>query len=434
MDALRTERRDAAASRVRLELALDALAVAEGIEVDENQVQREARSVAEGRRMDASQRRRLEDIARRDLRRRAAGERLLEIVDPGGVRVRLDLTSEARRRVGTLSRDDPAGDQRSRPREDLRKGRGGTRHRPRGRRRRDLRIPRTERGRQVDDDQHPLHAHPADVGSGRGGGVRRSRGSERGPRADRAGLPGPVARRTARRGARTSSSTPTCTGCPRRRASSASTMRWRSSILRIEPARRCSRTRAACAAGSRSRAASCITRRCCSSTSRLSGSIRRRATTSGNTSTRCDTREHITIFMTTHYMDEAEFCDRIAIIDQGKIVALGTPAELKTKVGGDVVTITTPDMAVAADQLRSVMHLEIDAGRRHVARRGRQLRVVRAAPVLGADGADLRGEREAAEPRRRVPQAHRSRDTRAGEHVARYRCDAWAGCGEERRR
>jgi ABC-2 type transport system ATP-binding protein len=69
-------------------------------------------------------------------------------------------------------------------------------------------------------------------------------------------------------------------------------------------------------------------------------------------------REHITIFMTTHYMDEAEFCDRIAIIDQGKIVALGTPAELKTKVGGDVVTITTPDMTVAADQLRSVMHLE----------------------------------------------------------------------------
>ena len=64
------------------------------------------------------------------------------------------------------------------------------------------------------------------------------------------------------------------------------------------------------------------------------------------------TREHITIFMTTHYMDEAEFCDRIAIIDQGKIVALGTPSELKAKVGGDVVTITTPDTAVAAEQIR----------------------------------------------------------------------------------
>jgi ABC-2 type transport system ATP-binding protein len=69
-------------------------------------------------------------------------------------------------------------------------------------------------------------------------------------------------------------------------------------------------------------------------------------------------REHITIFMTTHYMDEAEFCDRIAIIDQGKIVALGTPAELKTRVGGDVVTITTPDTALAAEQVRSIMHLE----------------------------------------------------------------------------
>jgi ABC-2 type transport system ATP-binding protein len=69
-------------------------------------------------------------------------------------------------------------------------------------------------------------------------------------------------------------------------------------------------------------------------------------------------REHITIFMTTHYMDEAEFCDRIAIIDQGKIVALGTPAELKTRVGGDVVTITTPDTALAAEQLRGIMHLD----------------------------------------------------------------------------
>jgi ABC-2 type transport system ATP-binding protein len=42
--------------------------------------------------------------------------------------------------------------------------------------------------------------------------------------------------------------------------------------------------------------------------------------------------EDITIFMTTHYMDEAEYCNRIAIIDQGRIVALDSPEALKAKV------------------------------------------------------------------------------------------------------
>ena len=64
-------------------------------------------------------------------------------------------------------------------------------------------------------------------------------------------------------------------------------------------------------------------------------------------------REGITIFMTTHYMDEAEVCDRIAIIDTGRIVASGTPDELKAKVGGDVVTIATSDNAASAAELRS---------------------------------------------------------------------------------
>jgi ABC-2 type transport system ATP-binding protein len=69
-------------------------------------------------------------------------------------------------------------------------------------------------------------------------------------------------------------------------------------------------------------------------------------------------REHITIFMTTHYMDEAEYCDRIAIIDAGQIVALGTPQELKAMVGGDVVTIAAADTAAAAEQLRAAFNLE----------------------------------------------------------------------------
>ena len=63
----------------------------------------------------------------------------------------------------------------------------------------------------------------------------------------------------------------------------------------------------------------------------------------------------ITIFMTTHYMDEAEYCDRIAIIDRGKIVALGTPDELKAMVGGDVVTITSSQPDAAAREIQEVL-------------------------------------------------------------------------------
>jgi ABC-2 type transport system ATP-binding protein len=62
--------------------------------------------------------------------------------------------------------------------------------------------------------------------------------------------------------------------------------------------------------------------------------------------------------MTTHYMDEAEYCDRIAIIDHGKIVALGTPSELKGLVGGDVVTVSTREVGAAADEIRRAFELE----------------------------------------------------------------------------
>jgi ABC-2 type transport system ATP-binding protein len=61
--------------------------------------------------------------------------------------------------------------------------------------------------------------------------------------------------------------------------------------------------------------------------------------------------EGVTIFLTTHYMDEAEYADRIAIIDQGSIVALDTPDELKRLVGADTVELTTSDDAVAATRL-----------------------------------------------------------------------------------
>jgi len=69
-------------------------------------------------------------------------------------------------------------------------------------------------------------------------------------------------------------------------------------------------------------------------------------------------REGITIFMTTHYMDEAELCERIAIIDKGKIVAEGTPDELKSMVGGDVVAVTTSDVEAARQQIRDSFGLQ----------------------------------------------------------------------------
>ena len=69
-------------------------------------------------------------------------------------------------------------------------------------------------------------------------------------------------------------------------------------------------------------------------------------------------QEHLTIFLTTHYMDEAENCGRIAVIDHGSIVALDTPDGLKDAVGGDLVTFSTADNASAASVIRERYHVE----------------------------------------------------------------------------
>jgi ABC-2 type transport system ATP-binding protein len=63
-------------------------------------------------------------------------------------------------------------------------------------------------------------------------------------------------------------------------------------------------------------------------------------------------REDITIFLTTHYMDEAENCDRIAIIDAGEIVAIDTPENLKASVGKDRVQISTDDDTAAIAEIK----------------------------------------------------------------------------------
>lgn len=69
-------------------------------------------------------------------------------------------------------------------------------------------------------------------------------------------------------------------------------------------------------------------------------------------------RHNVTIFMTTHYMEEAEVCDKIAIIDDGKIIAEGSREELKKTVGGDVVSLTTKDNNWAMLEIKKMFAIE----------------------------------------------------------------------------
>src|SRR4051812_49861995 len=68
--------------------------------------------------------------------------------------------------------------------------------------------------------------------------------------------------------------------------------------------------------------------------------------------------EDITVFLTTHYMDEAERCDRIAIVDAGRIGALDTPSALKASVGHDRVRLTTTDDEAAEALIRERLGVE----------------------------------------------------------------------------
>src|SRR3990170_4868057 len=69
-------------------------------------------------------------------------------------------------------------------------------------------------------------------------------------------------------------------------------------------------------------------------------------------------REGNTIFMTTHYLDEAEVCDRIAIIDNGAIIACESPAGLKSALKGDTIYLNTEDDAAAEIELRERFSVE----------------------------------------------------------------------------
>jgi ABC-2 type transport system ATP-binding protein len=63
------------------------------------------------------------------------------------------------------------------------------------------------------------------------------------------------------------------------------------------------------------------------------------------------TQEEVSIIVTTHLMEEAEHCDRLAILNLGEIVGLGTPAELRSQIGGDVVMLEAGDPAALAQRI-----------------------------------------------------------------------------------
>ena len=64
--------------------------------------------------------------------------------------------------------------------------------------------------------------------------------------------------------------------------------------------------------------------------------------------------EHVSVLVTTHLMEEAERCDRLAIMNEGNLVALGTPAELKSEIGGDVILLDAAgDAETLAQHIRA---------------------------------------------------------------------------------
>lgn len=68
--------------------------------------------------------------------------------------------------------------------------------------------------------------------------------------------------------------------------------------------------------------------------------------------------EKVTVIVTTHLMEEAERCDRLAILNEGKLVALGTPSELKREIGGDVILLDARDAESMAERIRARFNVD----------------------------------------------------------------------------
>lgn len=69
--------------------------------------------------------------------------------------------------------------------------------------------------------------------------------------------------------------------------------------------------------------------------------------------------EHVTVLVTTHLMEEAERCDRLVILNEGKLVALGTPLELKREIGGDVIVLETQNAEALSSRIRARFNIDV---------------------------------------------------------------------------
>ena len=69
--------------------------------------------------------------------------------------------------------------------------------------------------------------------------------------------------------------------------------------------------------------------------------------------------EQATVLVTTHLMEEAERCDRLAILNEGKLVALGTPSELKREIGGDVIVLEAKEPDALAMRIRARFNVDV---------------------------------------------------------------------------
>src|SRR5437762_10906685 len=82
-------------------------------------------------------------------------------------------------------------------------------------------------------------------------------------------------------------------------------------------------------------------------------------------------QERVSVIVTTHLMEEAERCDRLAILNSGEVVAMGTPAELRSEIGGDVIILETsqPESLALRIEQRFRTHASVLDGKIRIERR-----------------------------------------------------------------